>query len=196
MMTQFHYLSSLMKDVSKKTKIPFEDLVAYTFGEFSAFLADGKKVSKEELEKRNNGAFLLYEKDQDRVKFFYGKDGKELLDTAINKKHNGEIKGQVASTGSNKLVRGTVSVISDPSREQFREGDVLVTSMTRIEFVPLMRKAKAIITDEGGIACHAAIVSRELGIPCIIGTKTATKILKNGDEVEMDLDKGMVKIIK
>lgn len=68
--------------------------------------------------------------------------------------------------------------------------------MTRVEFVPLMRKARAIITDEGGIACHAAIVSRELGLPCLIGTKIATKILKNGNVVEMDMERGIVKIVK
>jgi pyruvate,water dikinase len=68
--------------------------------------------------------------------------------------------------------------------------------MTRVEFVPLMKKAKAIITNEGGIACHAAIVSRELGLPCIIGTKNATRVLKDGDEIEMDLEKGVVKKIR
>lgn len=58
-----------------------------------------------------------------------------------------------------------------------------------------MKKAAAIITDEGGITCHAAIVSRELNIPCIIGTKVATKILKDGDLVEVNAEKGVVKII-
>ena len=68
--------------------------------------------------------------------------------------------------------------------------------MTRPEFVPLMRKAKAIITDEGGITCHAAIISRELKILCIIGTKTATRLLKDGDLVEVDANTGVVKILK
>jgi len=59
-----------------------------------------------------------------------------------------------------------------------------------------MKKAVAVITDEGGITCHAAIVSRELKIPCIVGTKIATRVLKDGDKVEVDADKGVVKIIK
>ena len=67
--------------------------------------------------------------------------------------------------------------------------------MTRVEFVPMMRKAKAIITDEGGIACHAAIVSRELRVPCIIGTKIATHVLKDGDLVEVDIEEGIVRKI-
>ena len=68
--------------------------------------------------------------------------------------------------------------------------------MTRPEFVPLMKKALAVVTDEGGITCHAAIVSRELRIPCITGTKNATRILKDGDLIEVDADNGVVKIIK
>ena len=76
-----------------------------------------------------------------------------------------------------------------------QKGNILVTSMTRVEFVPLMRKAKAIITNEGGIACHAAIVSRELNIPCIIGTKVATDRLKDGDKVGLDLKNGEIKLL-
>jgi len=68
--------------------------------------------------------------------------------------------------------------------------------MTLPEFMPLMRRAKAVVTDEGGLTCHAAIVSRELGIPCIISTKNATKILKNGDQIEMDLSTGLIQIRK
>jgi len=59
--------------------------------------------------------------------------------------------------------------------------------------VSLMKIARAIITDQGGITCHAAIVSREIGTPCVIGTKMATKILKDGDEVEVDATKGVIK---
>ena len=68
--------------------------------------------------------------------------------------------------------------------------------MTTPDFVPAMRKAAAIITNEGGITCHAAIVSRELGKPCITGTKIASKVLKDGDMVEVDAEKGIVRIMK
>jgi pyruvate,water dikinase len=68
--------------------------------------------------------------------------------------------------------------------------------MTRPEYISAMKKAAAIVTDEGGITCHAAIVSRELKKPCIIGTKIATKVLKDGDLVEVDADKGIVKILE
>ena len=75
-------------------------------------------------------------------------------------------------------------------------GDILVAPMTSPDFIVAMRQASAIITDEGGMTSHAAIVSRELGINCIVGTKIATKVLKDGDLVEVDADQGTVKIIK
>ena len=68
--------------------------------------------------------------------------------------------------------------------------------MTTPDMVPIMKKAAAFVTDEGGITCHAAIVSREMKKPCIIGTKIATKILHDGQLVEVDANRGIVKIIK
>jgi pyruvate,water dikinase len=67
--------------------------------------------------------------------------------------------------------------------------------MTRPDYVPAMKKAAAIVTNEGGITCHAAIVSRELGIPCIIGTKIATEVFKDGDVVEVNANHGWVRRI-
>ena len=75
----------------------------------------------------------------------------------------------------------------------FNKGDILVTWATNPTMVPLMKKASAVVTDEGAVTCHAAIVSRELGVPCIIGTGFATKILKNGDTIIVDANKGIVK---
>jgi len=72
---------------------------------------------------------------------------------------------------------------------------VLVIPMTRPEHVPYMKLASAIVTDDGGITCHAAIVSRELGKPCVIGTKIATQIFKDGDMVEVNANHGIVRKI-
>lgn len=103
-----------------------------------------------------------------------------------------EIRGTVASRGR---ARGKVRLVL--KREQiaeFRQGEILVTSMTTPNFLPAMKKAAAIVTDEGGITCHAAIVSRELTIPCVIGTRGATQILQNGDEVEVEAgEEGVVR---
>lgn len=105
-----------------------------------------------------------------------------------------EFKGSVASKG---IARGKVRlVLLKEQVAQVQEGEVIVTEMTNPDFVPGMKKCAAIITDEGGVTCHAAIVSRELGKPCIIGTKIATKVLKDGDEVEVDAEKGIVRILE
>jgi phosphohistidine swiveling domain-containing protein len=100
------------------------------------------------------------------------------------------IKGAGAARGK---IKGKVRIIlSLHDFKKFRKGDILVTEMTRPDFVPIMKLAKAIVTDEGSLTCHAAIVSRELGIPCIVGTKIATRVLKDGDRVEVDADRGIV----
>ncbi len=70
-----------------------------------------------------------------------------------------------------------------------------MTYMTTIEFVPAFRKAAAVVTDEGGISSHAAIISREFKLPCIVGTKIATRVLQTGDTVEVDAMKGIIKIM-
>ncbi|EKE15804.1 MAG: hypothetical protein ACD_11C00103G0006 [uncultured bacterium] len=113
---------------------------------------------------------------------------KEIIEDAF------EIKGAVAFKG---ITRGFVRVIllaKDISKIQ--QGEILVTDMTRPDYLPAMRKSAAFVTDEGGITCHAAIVARELKKPCIIGTKIATQVLKDGYLVEVDADSGIVRIIK
>ena len=77
--------------------------------------------------------------------------------------------------------------------DHMKDGDILVAPMTSPDFIVAIRKASAIITDEGGMTSHAAIVSRELGIPCIVQTRIATKVLKDNDMVEIDLEKGVVR---
>ena len=107
-----------------------------------------------------------------------------------------EIKGMVACKTNQKKIIGKVRVVmGDKEFSLFKEGEILVAGMTRPEYIPLMKKAKAIITDEGGLTCHAAVVSRELGVPCIIGTQVATKKLKDGAIVELDLEEGRIRVI-
>lgn len=105
-----------------------------------------------------------------------------------------EIKGVVAYKG---FVTGTVRIVHTASdSEKVQTGDILVTNMTTPAYIAAMYRAAAFVTNEGGITCHAAILAREMKKPCIIGTKNATKILKDGDMVEVDADKGTVKIIR
>ncbi|RLG44606.1 MAG: phosphoenolpyruvate synthase, partial [Thermoproteota archaeon] len=101
------------------------------------------------------------------------------------------IKGLPASPG---IAWGKAKVVLSPEEaaERLKEKDILVTTMTNPDWVPYMKKASAIVTDEGGMTCHAAIVSRELGIPCIVGTKNATEVLRDGAEYTVDAKSGVV----
>ncbi|MFH0971022.1 MAG: PEP-utilizing enzyme [Candidatus Micrarchaeota archaeon] len=105
-----------------------------------------------------------------------------------------EIKGTPAFPG---FVRGMVKIIHKAEdMGKMNDGDILVSPATNPNIVPAMKKASAIVTDEGGVTCHAAIVSREMKIPCVIGTKIATKALKDGDKVEVDATKGVIRKIQ
>ena len=140
---------------------------------------------------------MLYFKQQRKIEC---KSGEEI-DIALNERgivvheeHHGEIEGTPASSGK---ARGTVAIVKGVSDlNKVRHGDILVAVTTHPDYVPAMQKAAAIITDEGGITSHAAIVAREFGLPCVVGTKHATKTLKDGDEIEIDADLGVVRKIK
>lgn len=103
------------------------------------------------------------------------------------------LKGIAASQGQAEGVVKIVWTIKDNAK--FNEGDVLVTKMTEPSMVPVMIKAAAIITDIGGLTSHAAIVSREMGTPCVVATKDATTVLKDGQKVRVDGTKGEVYLI-
>ena len=100
------------------------------------------------------------------------------------------VKGETASPGA---ASGPVKIVLKmEDLDKIKKGDVMVTTMTTPDMVPAMQRAAAIVTDEGGLTCHAAIVSREMGIPCIVGTGNATKILKEGQEVTVHATHGNV----
>ena len=86
-----------------------------------------------------------------------------------------------------KIIRHSVSL------SKIKDGDILVAVTTHPEYVPAMKKSAAIVTDEGGITSHAAIVARELGKPCIVAAKNATRVLKDGDRIEVDAFRGIIK---
>jgi pyruvate,water dikinase len=99
-------------------------------------------------------------------------------------------KGLGASPG---ITSGKVKIIKNTDElDKIQKGDILTTVMTTPDMVPAMKRANGIITDEGGVTCHAAIISRELGIPCVVGTGDATKILKENSVVSLDGNKGLI----
>jgi phosphoenolpyruvate synthase/pyruvate phosphate dikinase len=113
----------------------------------------------------------------------------------LNSENNEELRGQIGCPG---LARGRVHIVAfdQVTGTTLSSDEVLVCLMTTPEYLPLMQQAAAIITDQGGILSHAAIIARELKKPCIVGTKKATLVLHDGDLVEVDAEKGIVKTLK
>ncbi len=105
-----------------------------------------------------------------------------------------KLHGQIAFPG---FVRGTARVIfnSDKKHTLFNAGDILISINSNPSLLPIIKKCSAIVTDEGGVTCHAAIIARELKIPCVIGTQKATSRIRNGDYIEVDARRGFVRKI-
>jgi len=108
----------------------------------------------------------------------------------VNPKEKMILKGIPASAG---VVEGKVKIVGNGKKiSEFKEGDILVARITNPSMVMTISKSAAIITDIGGLTSHPAILSRELGIPCIVGAEKATKVLKNGMKIKVDGKKGIV----
>lgn len=188
-----HYIAKLNKEIARRKNLGWLEINYYTVLEIEALLLKNKRVPKGETERRYECCAHISDLNKNFI--VSGDEAKQILEAFNRKIKGGTVKGMVANKSREKLI-GEVCIVIDPYKDKFPEGRVLVTTMTRPDFVPLIKKAKAIITDEGGVTSHAAVVSREFGIPCIIGTKNATRMLKTGYKVEVDTDKGYVKIIK
>jgi phosphohistidine swiveling domain-containing protein len=153
-------------------------------------------IPKKELLQKRLKNFLLIDGEEMYTETLHDfeKDGVNYKFPQENSNHEGELQGQVAFRGH---VKGTVKIVrKQGDLEKVEVGDILVSPMTTPDFLPAMKKTAAFVTDEGGITCHAAIVAREMGKPCIIGTKIATEVLKDGDLVEVDAESGIVRIIE
>ncbi|MFH1440252.1 MAG: PEP-utilizing enzyme [Candidatus Woesearchaeota archaeon] len=187
------FFKSINKKIAKKEDYDEKLLSCLTKNEFMRYLDDQMLPNKLILKGRYAGC-VLYSKNSEEI-ILLGNDV-EKVEKAITDaffKNSTEIKGIVAFKGK---VKGTVKIIHDPSKpNDFSNGDILVSGQTNPDFMQLIKKASAIITDSGGILCHAAIISRELKIPCIVGTEIATHVLKTGMVVEVDADKGIVIVL-
>jgi len=194
----YWFTNRLLPNLEKRFGIKNQLSRQFTFQELLQFILTGE-YDLVELKKRDDyfaigmssGRVFLKSSDEGR---FYAKT---LLPDLS--KHEDEIEGQIAKMG---LVRGNAYVLHWNAKDVVKEmedmpkGSILVAGQTRPQLMPAIRKSAAIVTDEGGITSHAAIVSRELGIPCVIGTKVATKIIKTGDVIEVDANDGKVRIIE
>lgn len=173
-----------LEEASRRTDVSMKVLENLAWYEFEDFMND-PSAWQQKLKDRK--AFTLVCHKDGKAEYGEG----ILVEEKNTVDHNARvIKGSVASKG---IAKGQVRVVLNTQQHaEFEKGDILVAQMTRPEYLPLMKKAGAIVTDEGGLTSHAAIVSRELGIPCIIGAKVATQVLQNGEMVEVDANKGII----
>lgn len=183
------YLDAGLAEIGKRWQIPLSDLRYILPTEFESLPG----IADELRERRKKSVYFLFP-DCSKVAVS-GPRADDIIHKLQMQNHvdadADSIQGNCAVPG---MVRGRVKICRGVEEiSKMRKGDILVACMTQPEFVPAMRMASAVITDEGGLTCHAAIVSRELGIPCVIGTKIATRVLKDGDMVEVDANKGIVR---
>ena len=172
--------------IAQENKVDKEILLSLTVTEFEKYIEEGKLPP--EIDKRQNFFLVRYSK-QGEERYFDSNLWAEFAKETTSE----FLKGKTAYPG---VVRGRVKIIRkvDEARN-LRTGEVLVASMTDPRYLPAMKKAAALVTNEGGITCHAAIVARELKKPCVIGTKHATHVFKDGDKIEVDADQGIVRLI-
>jgi pyruvate,water dikinase len=183
------------KELSRRIGLKDFESSFMMIGEIIDFLKTEKKPNLDEIRERAKVKYCWYCIEGD-IKLIIDKEQiKRIIEKELKPATNIEqVSGTMAYKGP--IVRGTAKVvISIHDRDKFKRGDILVIPMTRPEFTSIMEKASAIVTDEGGITCHAAIMAREMRKPCIIGTKIATKVFKDGDLIEVDANKGIVRKI-
>ncbi|MFH1275840.1 MAG: PEP-utilizing enzyme [Candidatus Woesearchaeota archaeon] len=187
-------IQPLLKKISRQFDLGLKEVCALTAEEIICGLKIGNLPTTEEINSRIEG--YIYFQEGKNYKIFV-KDLKEIKKIEFGEEKNYQniktFKGTPACHGK---VQGVVRVIRSKNEiSLLKSGEVLVTSMTTPDYIQAMEKSVAIITDEGGLLCHAAIVARELNKPCIIGTEIATKVLQTGDLVEIDTEKSIVKKI-
>ncbi len=184
-----------LEDVCKKNNWNKKEMLWLSVDEIKKILNKGDKILLSKARKSQNRGYRCGIQKEDGFDDVDISIWNEVVKINLSKTYNDIITGL---TGNGGKIVGKVRVVLDIEKQgkDFVEGEILITSMTRPEYLPLMSKASAFITDEGGLTCHAAIVAREMHKPCIIGTKIATRVLKDGDLVEVDAERGVVKILK
>lgn len=184
------FMDTLLKEVSLRKKLLIEEVRSSLPYEIEDIL--NGKINKRELRERLKYCVIVWQKDAEMPLILNGKQGEfweqktlEVINT------DSLIQGRVACGG--KVVGKVRVLLNAKDCDHMKDGEVLVTFMTSPDFMPAIRRASAIITNLGGVTSHAAIISRELNIPCIVGTSNAVQILKTGDLVEVDAYEGTIK---
>lgn len=191
----YYHLEKLLREIAKRLFISLSQARSINPEKLLDFL-ENNSAPTDEL----NVIYKLHIclPEEGRVSVVTGASALEIYDSLHQNSSEDfsniqEVTGNVAFKGK---ATGAIKIVNTPDdMEKMQQGDILLSLATTPSIVPAMKKAAAIITDEGGLTCHASIVSRELQITCIVGTKIATKVFKDGDIVEVDANTGIVRKI-
>ena len=186
-----HHMSAILKEIAKRKYLTEMQVRFATLYDIEKMLLHDEYNAEELLERTKHCVYYA----EEGYSHVYIKEESSSLEKEVEQEivdeDITELHGETGCLGYGK---GPVKIIiRAEDMAKMNPGDVLVSIATDPDIVPAMKKACAIVTEQGGVTSHAAIVSRELGIPCVIGTKIATKVLKDGDMVEVDANRGIVK---
>ncbi len=195
----YYHSEKLLNEIGRRIYLTLDQVRSCPPEMLKEALLKGKELDVNHISSLKKFHICLFNKG--KVDILEGKKALEFYEKNV-KKHeeldvNSDIKQLQGSVACAGLAKGHVKIINTPQEmSKMNEGDVLVSIATTPSIVPVMKKACAIITDEGGLTCHAAIVSRELGTPCVVGLKIATRAFKDGDLIEVDANTGIVRKIE
>ncbi|MBW2982401.1 hypothetical protein KY343_05970 [Candidatus Woesearchaeota archaeon] len=185
----FNYFKPVYTELAKRYGLTYDEIIESLIDEIHSM----KIANKEELQDRMKNYILYCDPKGDKV--YINENAKIIEQKELEKDKSlsklNQVEGQPIFKG---VVRGKAKIIIlRKDYDKVENGDIIVSFNTNPTSVPFLEKAAALVTNEGGMLCHAAIVAREMNIPCIIGTKNATKVFKDGDIIEVDANKGIVK---
>lgn len=194
-----YYVQPFLKEIGSRLGIDTQDVVYLLPNEVHDAL-NGTTQRIPEIKQRQRGYLAMIANGA--FKLLLGNDAQRMIrrEKLTSKAVSRDtITGMPATPG---IVRGRVKIIHSHQTSQadevkkMRRGDILVAGSTKPQLIEACRKASAIVTDEGGMLSHAAIISRELGIPCVVGTKIGTSVFKDGDYIEVDANAGNIKKLR
>ncbi|MDO8627016.1 MAG: PEP-utilizing enzyme, partial [Candidatus Diapherotrites archaeon] len=188
-------MQKMFAEISKRLYISVDQFIEADKNEIITALQK-EKIPKDLNTKLQERVKDYYFEFYDGKLYFFGENEINKVKKQMKQNYNElkklkEVQGLIAKKG---IITGRARIILSPQElHSLQRGEILVSINTTPVFVPAMEKCSAIVTDEGGLLSHAAIVSRELGKPCIVGTKIATKVFSNGELIEVNAEKGIVK---
>lgn len=184
----------VLREIAKRAGQDYDRIMEWACWEIEKFLKEKKMVPEEEIKRRQQDYIILVDGDHNEIITEKSRMKVIIQEYHLNLQKQEELKGMIAYKG---VAIGKARILMDASDiNKVQKGDIIVAQFTTPDFIMAMEKSAAIIADQGGITSHAAIVSRELKKPCIIDTKNATRMIKDGDLIEVDANKGIVRKIK